>query len=399
MLKKILLIIVVLLILVFVGAQLYLQYGLTDSIRKYALPAVREKIQLEVAVGRVGVNLLTGSISIHDVRVANPEGFTEPEMAALKRFRLHIGIPALLRGGIAEINRVVVRDGAITVVRNADGALNIEPLLGMKKESEPTEAVPTEPTAPAPGEARQPLNILIKTLEINTRLNYLDYRQAEPPFKLGLELRAKLNNVANYGNAEVLSVAIDLQGNLLAENKKSAFEIYGRMAPIIDPRRLCFDVFGSMQEVDLKPFKELIRQWPVASGTLSGTATLRCKNGIFNTNESRLRLTVKNIKLAEGGEVQLPNELLPPTLDLEIPVKGTLEQPEIDGVAALIKALQNWQETRTKLNLGSLLHTGAHTGTVATAGSNSPPPRAPPPADPQPNWPEGTNSLQTSPGK
>jgi hypothetical protein len=108
---------------------------------------------------------------------------------------------------------------------------------------------------------------------------------------------------------------------------------------------------------------------------------------------------VKNIKLAEGGEVQLPNELLPPTLDLEIPVKGTLEQPEIDGVAALIKALQNWQETRTKLNLGSLLHTGAHTGTVATAGSNSPPPRAPPPADPQPNWPEGTNSLQTSPGK
>ncbi len=340
MLKKILVVLGVLILLLLIGMQLFLYYGLTDSIRKFVLPAVSEKLTVAVSIDNIGVNLPAGAITMDGVKVVNPPGFQEPEMMALKRFRVKVGIPALLKGGIAEIRKAAVRDGVITVVRNEHGALNIEPLLSLQQDAAPATAAAPEPDA-LPAAAGLPVHTVIKVLELNTLLRYIDYQLAKEPFKLALDLHARLLNVANCGDEDVLSGNIALQGVLLVEDQKCDFDLNGKMAPIVDPKRLSFDVSGSMQEIDLKAFNTLIRRHGVEGGQVSGTATLLCRKGVFDPDKSILRLTLKNLKLMPDNSARIPVGRLPEFMIIDVPIKGTLEQPKISFSGMLEKMLLN----------------------------------------------------------
>lgn len=386
MLKKTLLVLAILVVLLLVGAQLFLQYGLTDSIRKYVLPALREKLQVDVTVDDVGVNLLAGSISMHGVKVANPAGFRETDMASLERFRIKVGISALLKGGIAEIRKANVRDGVITVVRTREGALNIEPLLGLKNEMAPPPPAPGGPGAP-PAPAGAPVNTIIKLLEVNALLKYIDYQVSADPFRMALDLHARLVNVANYGDEDVLSGSIALQGVLLVENEKCAFDLNGRVAPFVDPKRLSFDVSGSMQEINLKAFKEIVRRREIESGQVSGTVTLLCRKGVFDPDKSVLRLTLKNIRLTADNSAHIPAGRLPEFLKIEVPVKGTLENPKIDFSGVLEKMLLNPDV------IGAVLKTlmqdqGKGRGTNQAAAAESAVSNAPAAPSPEPAAPK-----------
>lgn len=336
MFKKLIVVVLALIVLVVVGLQLFLQYGLTDSLRKYVLPAARERLQVDVAMEKVSVNLLAGSFSVRGVKVANPPGFQEPDMALLKKFSVKIGIPALLKGGVAEIHKAVVKGGVMTVVRNRDGVLNIEPLLGVRKEAG---SAPGPAGQPAPPAAEQPVNVMVKTMEIGALVRYVDYQVAGEPFRLALDLQAKLKDVANYGNEDVLSGTISLLGTFQVEDKKCAFDLNGQISPVVDPLRLSFDVSGSMQEVDLKAFHQLIRKHGIEGGTVRGTATLRCKKGVFDPDKSVLRLTLSKIQLAEEQRAKIPGGRLPESLAIMVPIQGTLERPAIDFDEVLKRTL------------------------------------------------------------
>ncbi len=342
MLKKIIIGLAALIVLGGIGVQLFLQYGLTDSLRKYVLPAAREKLQVDVAVDKVGLNLLAGSFSMHGVRVGNPPGFVEPDLAALKRLRICLSLPALFKDGVAEIRKAEVKDGVITVVRGKNGALNIEPLLGMREEAAPGAGAPAEPPGGGRPAAAAPVpQVFIRNLEVKTALRYVDYLLTAEPFRLGLELQGQLHDVANYGNENVLSGSLALQGILLVEAQRSAFDLRGQIAPLVDPKRLSFDLAGSIQTIDLKGFQPLIRKHGIEGGLVSGTATLLCKQGVFDPEKSMLRLTLKNIRLTEEKQAQLRGIRPPESIQIVVPLQGTLERITVDWSGVLEKTLQN----------------------------------------------------------
>ena len=93
--KKAIIIVLVLIMAVVIGLQLFLAYGLTDSLRQWVLPMAKDRWNLDVTLERVSVNLLGGSLSIHGVQVINPPGFDDPSMITMKRFKLTIGLLAL----------------------------------------------------------------------------------------------------------------------------------------------------------------------------------------------------------------------------------------------------------------------------------------------------------------
>ncbi len=336
MIKRLVIALLILLVAAFIGLQLFLQYGLTDSLKKYVLPVIRDKINLDVSVDKVGVNLLGGSFAVHGVQVANPEGFIEPTMLALHKLSIKIGIPALLRGGVAEIKKVVIKDGQLTIIRDQHGALNVAPLL-QSAEKAPPAAAPAEPEPPAA--AQTVPNIIIRLLQTQTLISFLDYSLASEPFKLGLELQIKLQNLANYGPADQLSGSVDLQGQLLVEEQRCAFELHGQIAPIVDPLRLSCDLAGSMQELDIKAFKGLTKNLGIAGGLVHAAATFRCNQGVFDPDKSVLRLTFKDIQLTPEQQAKFSGVRLPPTLSIVVPVKGDLEHPEIDFGGILEKTL------------------------------------------------------------
>lgn len=337
--KKTLLTIAILLVAAIIGLQLFLAYGLTDSLRKWVLPMAKERWNLDVTIERVSVNLLGGSLAIHGVQILNPPGFDDPAMITMQRFKLTIGLTALFRGGIAKIEKATIRDASLSVIRNRDGAVNIAPAF------ETFHAAISNAPASAPGTAGPPAPVqkipdfVIKQMEVKTGIQYADHKISEPPFRLSLYLQLNLKDIANYGRDDVMSGTINLLGHVLASDRKCAFDLNGRIAPIKDPTRMSFDLTGSIQTIDLKNFPELARRCGFEKGLVSGTMTLYCQQGLFDSEKSVLHLAFSQVKLTKEQQAQFSGITFPETFKALVPIKGTLTNPQIDVREAFMKTL------------------------------------------------------------
>lgn len=340
--KKAIIVVLALILAGVIGLQLFLAYGLTDSLRQWVLPMAKERWNLDVTLERVSVNLLGGSLSIHGVQITNPPNFDDKSMIAMKRFKLTIGLPALFRGGIAKIEKASIRDAALSVVRNREGVLNIEPALAAihaaMSNTPPGEAGPKPPGAARMRVQKIP-DFAIQQMEITTLIQYVDHKISEPPFRLGLDMQVRLKDIANYGRNDVMSGTINLLGHILTTDRKCAFDLNGRIAPINDPTLLSFDLTGSIQTIDFKNFQELAARCGFEEGQISGTMTLYCQQGVFDPEKSVLHLTFNKVKLTRKQQEQFGGIPFPEAFKALVPIKGTLTNPEIDIREALTKTL------------------------------------------------------------
>jgi len=344
MTRKIVLIALILCVILVTGIQLFLAYGLTNSLRKWVLPAIKTKYQTDVSVSRLSVNLLGGSLNVHNIKVANPPGFDEPTMLFIERCGLKVGLPALFKSGSADIHKTVLKDVILTIARNKNGALNLEPLLSAMHEARNSQA-PAAEAQPAPAEQREKNvsqsafpNITIKKMEMIAKLNYLDW-QIGQPFKLAIEMNLQLSNIANYGFDDSLSGIINLHGNILENDKKCAFDLNGRISPIPDPLLVSFDLAGSMQTIGLKTFKGLIENIGLQDGNVSGTITLVCRKGQFDPEKSVFRLKFSDIVLTPEKTKGMSGIPLPSSFNVLVPVTGSLANPQINVADAFFKTI------------------------------------------------------------
>lgn len=344
MIRKILIIALILIVALATGLQLFLAYGLTDSLRKWVLPAIKTRYNTDVSVSSVGVNLMGGSLNVHDVKVANPPGFDDPLMISIERCGLKVGLPALFKAGSADIQKAVVSDLTLTVIRKKDGTLNLEPILNamqaQKGASPAAEPAPTPPAEKPAGDVKKHdfPNIIIKKMEMATKFNYLDW-QIGQPFKLGLEMNLQLSNIANYGFDDSLSGVVNLHGNILESDKKCAFDLNGRISPITDPLLVSFDLAGSMQTMDLKTFQGLIENIGLQDGNVSGTITLVCRKGQFDPEKSVFRLKFSDVVLTKEKSEKMRGIPLPKSFDVLVPINGPLANPQINVMEAFFKTI------------------------------------------------------------
>jgi len=343
MTRKIIALAVILCIIIVAGIQIFLSYGLTDSLRKLVLPAIKERYQTDVTVSRISVNLIGGSLNVHNINVANPPGFEEPAMLFIERCGLKVGLPALFKAGSADIQKAVVKDVVLTVSRNKNGALNLDQIISAMQSQKNAGAAPEGSPAPEARRETNPKdralpNIIIKKMEIMSRLNYLDW-QIGQPFKLGIEMNLLLSNIANYGFDDSLSGNINLRGNILENDKKCAFDLNGRISPITDPLLVSFDLSGSMQTIDLKTFRGLIENIGIQDGKASGTITLVCRKGQFDSEKSIIRLKLTDTVPTKEKAQQMGNIPMPATINLIVPVSGSLSNPQINVADAILRSM------------------------------------------------------------
>lgn len=337
--RKTLLVIAALLVAAVIGLQLFLAYGLTDSLRKWVLPMTKERWNLDATIESVSVNLLGGSLVIHGAQVLNPPGFDDPGMLAIRRFKLKIGLPALFRGGIATIEKASIRDASLNIIRNRDGAVNIAPALETIHAAMSNTPASTPGQALPPESARKIPDFMIKQMEVKTGIQYADYKISNPPFRMSLEVQLRLNDIANYGRDDVMSGTINLLGHILSAERKCAFDLNGRISPINDPSIMSFDLTGSIQTIDLNNFPELARRCGFEKGQVSGTMTLYCQRGVFDPEKSILHLAFNKVKLTPELQAQFSGIPFPETFKALVPIKGSLTNPEIDIRDAFMKTL------------------------------------------------------------
>jgi len=169
---------------------------------------------------------------------------------------------------------------------------------------------------------------------------------------------------------DVMSGTINLLGHILTTDRKCAFDLNGRIAPIKDPTHLSFDLTGSIQTIDLKNFQELAKRCGFEEGLISGTVTLYCQQGVFDPEKSILHLTFNKVKLTKKQQEQFSGIPFPETFQALVPVKGTLTNPEIDIREAFMKTLAS-KDTFDTIIKGVLEAQGRSTGTNKAVADKS----------------------------
>jgi len=344
--RKIRLLILGLLILLaaaLIGAQRFLARGLTQSLQSRAQALFQARGGLNAGVGRVGVNLPGGSFTVHGAQVGNPPGFDGP-LLRFDRLKLTIGLPALWRGGGADIRKAGLRGGELRIVRNRDGVLNVKQALdawsGAGAPAQDTSG--DAPPGHRPAAGATPFEVppmMLRQGSGSLTVRYTDEQAAEPPFALTLDIQVRLRDVATYGRPDVLNGILNLSGYLTVAGQRCAFDWNGRLGPAADPARLSLDGTGSMQALDLAGLQPLARRYGIESGRLSATVALSCRGGVFDSKASALHVTVDNLELTADGHAHYKNLPLPKRFKVIVPVGGTLTAPQLDIAGALLGTL------------------------------------------------------------
>lgn len=137
-----------------------------------------ELLNTEATVGSLHLRLLSGGVSIRDLRIAQPEGFGEGDLLRVPEARVRVKLFSLLSGPLT-VEEVVCTDWEINLVKNRKGVMNTDVLL---PESSPAPGPSPRPKAEGEGEEGSPGQpILVRVFSIeNLSFSYLDRSIAAP---------------------------------------------------------------------------------------------------------------------------------------------------------------------------------------------------------------------------
>src|SRR3989344_824960 len=145
-----------------------------DQIIKAAVQVgASQVLGTDVRVGGFSFGILRQSVRGKAFQIVNPKGFPKGSMLDVTQVGVDYDLPALL-GGKLHFPLVILDLNEMVVVKNQDGALNVDAL----KVAEKKEATP----AAKPEKASQPLSLKIDVLRLNvSKVIYKDYTQGKEP--------------------------------------------------------------------------------------------------------------------------------------------------------------------------------------------------------------------------
>ena len=192
-------------IVILTGLHLFLQYGLTKTLRDVVLPQLKAETGIDAQVGRLSLNVAKANIHLKEIEVKNPEGFLLENLASIKQIDVEVDLASLFKKKLILVRHIQVKQALLNVVRNKQGEINIyklqeslpqrpldsQPVPGMPESGGPTpeydESVPGRvpdgggvaepqfPESPKSAPAELP-EILIETLQCKATVRYVDLK-------------------------------------------------------------------------------------------------------------------------------------------------------------------------------------------------------------------------------
>jgi len=135
-----------------------------EKVRETLLPLAKDALQREIEIGGIDIGIFSG-VTLNDLRVQKKE--TPDDFISVGLVVLNYKLLALLTGDIV-IDRVIMEEPRIEVVRFADGSFNFSDLTG-NTDSKPAEkkAAANETDQSSGGKVDSPLDLLIKKASIS----------------------------------------------------------------------------------------------------------------------------------------------------------------------------------------------------------------------------------------
>ncbi|MFP4351629.1 MAG: hypothetical protein ACLFRP_08000 [Puniceicoccaceae bacterium] len=325
------LVLVLLAVLLVFGLNWFLEKGLNPVIQK-AIPSAEEKLGVNIAVGNASVSILTGSMALENVSLSNPEGFDRPEMFTLARSVQDIAIWPLIARREIRVEEVTIEDSNLTVVRNAEGLINLKVLLAALSEGAPP---PEETPEKEPGELPA---FHLEQLLVTSLLTYVREKESGDPFQLGLQLRIEGDGLGTTGDPTDRG-NLSIRGNLAGNQELFVIGVKGTIAPITDPLKPTFELAGKVDSVEITMFELFRKDFRLNGGMMGLDMTLHADEGVIDPEASVVRVLISQPKIGSG--LGIPSGFQPAKLAFPVKVSGTVQEPKVHFMDGLRRGIQD----------------------------------------------------------
>jgi hypothetical protein len=309
------------------GGLWFLQRKVNERLAT-ALPEASRSTGLPMKAGSLGVNLLNGSGEIRDFSIASPAGFPDLPLFELAEGRVSVRYLPLLSGKVL-LGDVRVKEAQLTIIRLADGQVNIR-----RKKPVPVPGTPKRDVPAAEEKGKTLPSVGVGQLDANLVLTYRDYAVTDggKPFEAVFRLDLTAANLATYGTAadEADWGPLEAKGVVESNGKSAPVVFKGRLAPLTDLTKPSFRLNGQFEKLEAELIRPLLGNSGVTGEAERLEMDLFALNGRFDEAQSRLTLVLKNVKY---GNSSLPE------LTLASPVHGTVEKPKLRVEQALLGVL------------------------------------------------------------
>jgi hypothetical protein len=336
-LGTILIVLLVILVLLGAGLQIFLTKGLTSALNKGVFPAVKTMYGLEMNIGDASVNILKGTARLQGFAVRNLKGYEKPFLMTFDECLLEVDMMSLLRRNPILIERAEANGAVLTIERNQERNVNVKELADALKPVESSAAPGTEPAPEEkPGKKAEPVPVHIRRIIADIRVLYADTRRNRD-IPLDLSLKAgDLFTVPAEGQPDSLIV---LRGSLADDSNSFVTDLSAVVEPLTDPANPTFNATGSILDIDAGFLEELLEKNDMESGPFSIRPTITCKQGQLEGSD--IGLVIKDLKIYNAviGETKLT-----------LPVTGTIQRPRINLSESLNSLLSD-----QALNIGKTI--------------------------------------------
>lgn len=334
---KLFLILVAVLAALLLSVQVLINRRLAPAMQK-ALPEISRQAGFDIGIDDVSLNLFMGCANADGLDIRIPDSTAIPPVLSIKRTSVDLGWTRLFQK-IIYISDISVEKAVFTVVRTSDGSIRLPALTSLGSTTEMTNPPPIEvsqePTTnlELPGAvptARLP-KIALKQARISTSAVYEDRSVKDTaPLRVVLDLTLSAEDLYTYGDLPSADWGeIRLLGRSTSHPGTLNTDIFIRTAPVMNPATASFTVDGNVLNINLKDLGDLLKELEVTSESADMALQLSIIEGVFQEGSS-VTLTLRHAELAGKLKEKHKRVVLPETLTLEIPIKGTLESPQIN---------------------------------------------------------------------
>lgn len=307
--------------------HLFLQHGLTRTLRDIVLPLVKEETGLDIHIEHLSLNVPKGRFYLNNVAVRNPDDFVLENMASIERIAIEVDLLQLLKKKTIYVKTVDIDTALFNIIRNQKGDLNIENLLQAKKPEEPG-------VEKKPEEAAELPQMLIEALHGSARLRYLDFQFNELDLSLDLDIYSR--NLSTLRDPDAAWGETVISNSVGSQHTRFVTHLVLETAPITNPELLTFNLTGEILGIDPRIMEKLFKKLGIRSDPFGLITELHCRDNHFET--SAIQFELKKIQLEAKLSDHLGGMGSIDSLRFTVPITGTLDDPSVDVELALKKA-------------------------------------------------------------
>ncbi|MDD4871436.1 MAG: AsmA family protein [Kiritimatiellae bacterium] len=360
--KKTVLIIACVLALLIVIINVFLFFGLT-SLAKNALPEITKTTGLNIDFNRLWVTLPSATIKCSGLKIGNPEGFTTNNVSFLSmdKASINIGILSLARG-IIDLSSVCIKESRLTIIKNETGKINVATIgditksTSQKKQSKLIHPKQRDHEKPSGDQEQTESSQILKrdtkqeklavtpkavigNARINTIVEYVDYQSSSANgARLALDLHIRADGVTTFGNPETANGSFSVNGHLEGKPHALVINIKGKIAPLSNPEKPTFEVYGTITNICTRDFKEFADVIGIESDCIDIDINVKCQDGSYSRGVSIIKVKTTNLKLTAKSAGKLRGTSIS-NLSVSIPLKGTVQAPDFDFLGTLLGTL------------------------------------------------------------